>query len=365
MVALSPPPFVTAATRTPYLRGMRCSVLFGILAVLPLSLKAQPPAGYYDPAAGLYGEALRNALYTIIDDHTVLANSQLWSAYEVCDAKPNGTVWDMYSDVPDGTPAYVYQFGADQCGTYNEEGDCFNREHSFPQSWFDSSVPASTDLFHLYPTDAWANQKRGNNAYGEVGSTTWVGSNGSKLGNCIYPGCSGVAFEPIDAYKGDFARSYFYMLTRYLPELGSWNSPMMSGGEFLPWAENMLLEWHALDPVSAKEIARNNAVFNIQGNRNPYIDQPTWVSSIWGPTASVAETWGSQVRTWAHGGDVYLRGLLPGEVPTVQVFDAVGRTVAQRPVNSDGPMGLRLTPGAYVVHVQYAGQRVVRSVVSE
>ncbi len=306
---------------------------------------------------------MRSALHDIIDDHIALANSQLWAAFEACDARPDGSVWDMYSDVPDGTPAYIYQFGTDQCGTYNEEGDCFNREHSFPQSWFDSSVPASTDLFHLYPTDAWANQKRGNNAYGEVGSTTWVGSNGSKVGTCIYPGCSGVVFEPIDAYKGDFARSYFYMLVRYLPELSSWNSPMMSGGAFLPWAENMLLEWHASDPVSPKEVARNNAVFNIQGNRNPFIDQPEWVSSIWGPSASVEEAWGRTIRTWVLEGDVQLRGLDAGQAIDVRVLDTMGRTIAHRAAREDGPLGTRLTAGAYLLLLEHQGLRITRRIV--
>jgi endonuclease I len=342
---------------------MRSTVIRLAFAALPLSLIAQPPAGYYEPASGLYGEALRSALHGIINDHVVLANSQLWGAFQSCDARPDGTVWDMYSDIPGGTPAYIYQFGSDQCGTYDEEGDCFNREHSFPQSWFNSSMPASTDLFHLYPTDAWANQKRGNNAYGEVGSTTWVGSNGSKLGNCVYPACSGVVFEPIDAYKGDLARSYFYMLVRYLPELGSWSSPMMSGGEFLPWAENMLLEWHAADPVSPKEVARNNAVYAIQGNRNPFIDQPEWVSSIWGPAAAVDDLWGRAIRIWAHLGDVMLRGLEPGDMIDVRVLDGAGREVARRLVDGDGALGARLSPGVYFVSLQLRGQRMVQRVV--
>ncbi len=338
------------------------SVLRVALATLPLPLLAQPPAGYYDAAAGLYGEALRGALHGIINDHVVLANSQLWAAFQACDARPDGGVWDMYSDIPGGTPAYIYQFGADQCGTYDEEGDCFNREHSFPQSWFNSSMPASTDLFHLYPTDAWANQKRGNNAYGEVGSTTWVGSNGSKLGNCTYPACTGVVFEPIDAYKGDLARSYFYMLVRYLPEVDSWNSPMMSSGEFLPWAENMLLEWHAADPVSPKEVARNNAVFAIQGNRNPFIDQPQWVSSIWGPTAAVEDVWGRAVRVWAVNGDVAVQGLEAGEVIDLRIVDTAGREVFRRSVQGNGALGTRLAAGGYMVILRLHGMRIVKRV---
>jgi len=71
----------------------------------------------------------------------------------------NGYVWDMYSDVPGGTPAYYFTFGDDQCGNYSGEGDCYNREHSFPKSWYGDVLPMNTDLFHLYPTDGWVNQK--------------------------------------------------------------------------------------------------------------------------------------------------------------------------------------------------------------
>ncbi|HOY30023.1 MAG TPA: endonuclease, partial [Flavobacteriales bacterium] len=261
--------------RAPYL-----TILFS----LPLLCSAQPPAGYYDSAQGLTGEPMRQALHDIIDGHTVLINSALWSAFGVTDRKPNNKVWDIYSDVPDGTPTYQYDFIADQCGNYDGEGDCFNREHSFPQSWFDGVPGPDTDLFHMYPTDAWVNQKRANWPYGVVGGgVTFQADNGGRLGQCDYPGCSGLVFEPIDAYKGDLARGYFYMLTRYRDEAVNWSSaPVLSGGEFLPWVESLMLEWHLTDPVSAKEVARNNTIYtSLQNNRNPYIDHPEWVQRIW------------------------------------------------------------------------------------
>jgi endonuclease I len=258
----------------------------------------------------------------------------------------------MYSDVPDGTPAYTYQFGVDQCGNYSGEGDCFNREHSFPQSWFNGEPPADTDLFHLYPTDAWANQKRANNAYGEVGSTTWVGSNGSKLGQCVYPGCSGLVFEPIDAYKGDLARSYFYMLVRYLPDLDSWSSPMMSNGAFLPWAENMLMEWHASDPVSSKEVDRNNDVYAIQGNRNPFIDNPQWASSIWGATASVDEMPAPIAQVRYAKGQLQVNGLAQGHSAALSLSDAMGRSIGTWRISWESTrVAVELPAGVYLARL--------------
>src|SRR5690606_27458199 len=120
----------------------------------------------------------------------------LWQAFGLTDRKPDDTVWDIYSDVPGGTPAYTFSFGVDQCGTYQGEGDCFNREHTFPQSWYNDLPPMNSDLFHIYPTDAWVNQQRGNLAFGTVGSVNWTSTNGGKRGSCNWPGCSGTVFEP-------------------------------------------------------------------------------------------------------------------------------------------------------------------------
>lgn len=242
----------------------------------------QIPPGYYNSAAGLTGNALRVALHDIIDGHSSQSYDALWSHFYSTDRKSNNKVWDMYSDVPGGTPAYEFTFYTNQCGNYNSEGDCYNREHSFPASWFNDGSPMYTDLFHLVPTDGYVNNMRGSYAFGEINSPTWTSTNGSKRGPNAYTGYSGTAFEPIDAYKGDFARGYFYMMVRYYGSMGSWDGPMMSGGDLAPWALNLLRDWHLADPVSQKEINRNNAIYAIQGNRNPFIDHPEWVCSIWG-----------------------------------------------------------------------------------
>lgn len=307
---------------------------------------AQPPPGYYDPAAGLTGEALRQALHDIIDGHTVLTYTALWACFESTDDRPDGYVWDIYSDIPGGSPPYLYSFGSDQCGTYDSEGDCYNREHSFPKSWFNDASPMLTDLHHIYPTDGWVNAKRGDLPYGEVGSADYVSDNGTKTGSNVWPGYGGTVCEPRDEFKGDLARTYFYMLTRYAPEASSWNSDMLSGGNFAPWAEALLVQWNAGDPVSTKEVDRNNAVFVLQGNRNPYIDHPEWVASIWGPFASIPTN--AAALSVRVDGDGLVRGI--DGLCTLQVFDMSGRCLLERTTTNNWSLGLDLAQGNYVLH---------------
>jgi endonuclease I len=253
---------------------------------------SQIPTGYYDSANGLYGTELQAALHNIIKGHTVVTYQSLWYYFESTDKKSDGTVWDMYSDIPGGTPPYIYYFNTSQCGTYHTEGDCFNREHSWPKSWFGGEVePMYTDIFHLYPVDGYVNGMRNDNAYGEVNSPTWTSENGGKLGPCVTPGFSGTVFEPLDDYKGDLARTYFYMSTRYYTEDTGWpGGDATTGSQLKPWALTMMLAWSAQDPVSQKETDRNNAVYLIQHNRNPFIDHPEYAQEIWGPNAGIAVT---------------------------------------------------------------------------
>lgn len=266
-----------------------------ILLSIVVFSKAQIPSGYYNTATGT-GATLKTQLYNIIKDHTQVSYTPgVWNAFYTTDKKANGKVWDMYSDIPGGTPPYEYTFGSDQCGSYSGENSCYNREHSFPKSWFGDVAPMNVDIFHLYPTDGYVNGKRSNYPYGTVGTPTWTSLNGSKLGPCSAPGYTGIVFEPINDYKGDFARTYFYMVTRYENVVVSWNSnseaqPTLNGTTFPcfdTWILNILLAWNAADPVSTKEIARNNAVYAIQHNRNPYIDHPEYVNLVWGTNVGI------------------------------------------------------------------------------
>jgi len=259
------------------------TVLLLVLLLIPAAF-ADPPAGYYDSAAGLTGSPLQEALHNIIDNHNSVSYAYLWIAFFTTDDRYGDKVWDMYSDIPGGTPSYEYTLGDDQGGSASGEGEGYNREHSWPKSWYGDASPMNTDLFHIVPTDIYVNNRRDNHPYGEVNNPTWTSTNGSRLGPCSYPGYSGTVFEPIDGYKGDFARNYFYMATRYLNEDGGWpGSPMASGAVLTAWAEAMLIEWHNADPVSTKELDRNDAVYAIQNNRNPFIDHPEYVLMVYDP----------------------------------------------------------------------------------
>jgi endonuclease I len=171
-----------------------------------------------------------------------------------------------------------------QCGTYSSENECYNHEHTWPSTFFNDATPMRTDLFHVMPTDGYVNNKRSNYPYGKVNSSNWTSQNGSKLGSTsTYAGYGDKAFEPIDSFKGDVARNFFYMSTRYENEDGGWgNWTMANGANLTTDAITLLLAWHHLDPVSQKEIDRNNAVYAIQGNRNPFIDYPIFADCIWG-----------------------------------------------------------------------------------
>ncbi|MDX2196761.1 MAG: endonuclease [Cytophagales bacterium] len=245
---------------------------------------AQPPANYYNSASGLSGAPLKTALYNIIKNHSSQSYGSLWTHFQTTDKKANGKVWDIYSN-------NNYTFGSNQCGNYSAEGDCYNREHSWPKSWFSDATPMYSDLFHLYPSDGYVNGRRGNFAFGNVSSPTYTSGNGSKVGPNAYPGYTGTVFEPVNEYKGDLARSYFYMVTRYENLISGWqnndnDADATLNGTTYPafenWALNLLYSWHTQDPVSQKEIDRNNAIYGIQNNRNPYIDHPEWVAQVWG-----------------------------------------------------------------------------------
>lgn len=341
-------------------------MLFVAWSLLAITV-AQPPAGYYNSASSLTGKALQQALHDIIDDHTVIPYDNLYNCFLTTDVRPGNIVWDMYSDKPGSTPAYVYTYGTGQeCGNYNSEADCFNREHSFPKSWFDDASPMYSDLFHLYPTDGYVNNRRSNYPFGETANPSWTSSNGSMVGPSSWPGYTGIVFEPIDEYKGDFARTYFYMATRYYGEDAGWSgSDMTSGAQPKPWALSMLLAWHRADAVSTKETNRNNEVYKYQNNRNPFIDDPQFAEKIWGNLNSLDETVSASVSLslYPNPASLYINIEMPDHDchgAEIFVFDARGCLVMTEWLDN-GAAQLdvqRLGTGIYFIRISCAREIV-------
>lgn len=329
---------------------LRAFLLWAAAGCMAAAAQAQAPAGYYDGAEGKRGAALKTALHRIISDHEQRSYSELWMDFLETDARSDGKVWDMYSSATD------FYFQEDQCGNYKREGDCYNREHSMPKSWFNDAYPMYTDLFHLYPTDGYVNGMRGNYPFGETDRPTKTSSGGfSRLGPSSVSGYSGTVFEPNDEYKGDFARTYFYMVTAYEDRVSGWDSDMLNRTAypaFAAWAVEMLLEWSREDPVSQKEVDRNDAVYRIQGNRNPFIDLRGLEEYVWGarkdepfePTGMGALPM-PRLEVRAEGGCLVIRSDAEAVVP---VYDVVGRMVRRATV-AVGETRIALPAGIYIV----------------
>lgn len=243
---------------------------------------AAPPQGYYNSLEGKSGAELKAAVKAKVRSHKAISyGDNTWDAFKKTDVREvNGKQcwWDMYSSnnvpVSSGHPG-------------------MNIEHSVANScWGGAKNDAYKDIVHLNPSDATANNRKSNYPLGIVsGTPTWT--NGVTIvGHPASGECGGVnyVYEPHDMYKGDFARAYFYMFTVY--DDISWithsdgRSAMyeLSGGkaQFKTWAKNLLMRWNYDDPVSTKEQDRNDGIYAVQNNRNPFIDIPDLADYIWG-----------------------------------------------------------------------------------
>lgn len=262
------------------------------------SLLADMPRDYYpNSLEGKNGAELKTELHNLLKNHTRLPYGSrdynqiacTWTVFKKSDVRPNGKVWDMYSN-----NSYNFSNGAGAT-----KG--MNIEHSVPKSWWgdaydETATPltrfkydGSYDLHHLTPSDADANMAKSNYPLGVVDSPSF--DNGvTKVGTGQANGRATNLFEPADEYKGDFARMYLYFVTCYQDY--SWKSSALSmfAQNSYPtlntYGQSLLLKWHRQDPVSQKEIDRNNAVYSFQGNRNPFIDYPNMVEYIWGDSTN-------------------------------------------------------------------------------
>jgi endonuclease I len=360
------------------------------------------PPNYYNAAAGLSCAPLKTALSTIITTGAVQLTYTpgVWTAYLKTDIKRNfentrDVIWDMYSDRgPGQNEPYEFIYQTNQCGNYTKESDCYNREHSFPQSWFvGGTYPMYSDINHVFPTDGWVNALRGNFPFGEVTTIEATpgnpSQNGSKRGTgaAVNFGYTGTVFEPINEYKGDFARAQFYMATRYESLIDGWQNngnanEVLNGTEYQAyddWYIKLLYKWHLQDPVSDKERARNDSVFVVQNNRNPFIDNPQWVLDVWNCTGLLTATSVNDVLPVpANSVRVYPNPSVNSNVTvklekafnhttTLQVMDVMGRTVTQQIVTAGQTIisieSRNLNKGMYFIKLNTKNGIVTRSLV--
>lgn len=299
------------------------------------------PDGYYNSATGQKKE-LMTQLHRIVRGHNRLYYSQIWTVIGSADRHFNDKIWDVYSSLPCSEPPYAFEYSVDQDkgSETNTEGVYYNREHSWPSSWWGGGSADTdtmyTDVHHIFPTDKLVNAQRGNNPFGEVGSVQWFSLNGGLLGSNIYgTDYTGTVFEPIDAYKGDLARAWLYFATRYQHRLVDWSGGNMvnlvlSGNDwpaFKPWVLEMLLEWHRNDPVSQKEIIRNDAIWLNQGNRNPYVDHPELVERVFSVQTSDRMYNSIDIQVYPNPFDELIRVAGPTEGLSIKVCDSLGREV--------------------------------------
>jgi len=345
---------------------------------------AQIPAGYYDDAQGLQGYELKTALKEIINNQTVLSYNSLNDYYSQTDKdlyyENDNSLLDIYSEKPNGPDAYNYGFGeGDQCGNYNSEADCWNKEHMFPQGFFNEQLPMRTDLHQVLPTDGYVNNRRSNYPFGKVGNASWTSTNGSKVGSSANPGFNGTVFEPIDEFKGDVARILLYFATRYEDQVtsSSWDDPDAdpsnplngtSDQVYEDWQIAIFLQWNEQDPVSQKEIDRNNKVYQIQGNRNPFVDHPEWVNAIWNPDAmSVSDLRSKSVQIYPNPVQNILNLKSDLKIEKIELFDLNGKKVQSvKPNANDAKININhFSSGVYILKTTVEGKTSSQKIVKK
>ena len=266
----------------------RSFLLFALLSALTPFIWSQPLSlDYIHSVQGLNKADLKTALHDLIQPRLVLAygggDGHTWSGFALTDVMPDGvTVRDRYSEEQrtfDG----------------NKAVNGMNIEHIWANSWWGHTENnAYRDLFNLYPADGYANGRKSNNPIGVVDGATSFDNGVTKVGKSSSYSSDQLitAWEPADEWKGDFARTYFYMATTYQHMTDEWQTKEglltidpTSWTTMRPWVYELMLEWAEADPVDDIERARNDVIYGIQGNRNPYVDIPELADYVWGDCA--------------------------------------------------------------------------------
>jgi endonuclease I len=313
--------------------------------------------------------------------------------YGRTDAKPAETgtgfvIVDKYcSDRPTGLDSCNFRFEVDFCasgGTESKQCACYIKEHTFASSWFNDQLPMRSDMHLLFPADNYTNNAKSNFPLGHVQTASFTSYNGTKIGTSnatLNFGFSGSnVFEPIDEFKGDFARAYLYVVTRYESGAATWTSngsanDILAGNTYPsldPWILQLCVKWHKLDPPSDFERKRNDTVFAIQRNRNPFIDFPHWVEKIFNVDGNSASCINTALRNeksidfsvFPNPANDFLSIQFARSVSiksaTVEIIDVVGKTIFSQSINQPNEIfsinTANLAKGIYIINIQTEGQ---------
>ncbi len=210
---------------------------------------------YYSGSYNKHEQDLKTSLKTI--------TGQGYNSLSYSGARDNmyGSIDNVGGDVTCVYTGRVATFNTRPGANSNQ----FNCEHTFPQGFFNQNLPMRSDIHHLFSTDVTSNSQRGNYKFGIVtGNPSWsVG--GSKKGS----NGSQTIFEPRDAQKGQVARALFYFVLRY-----------QDYSNHVQGQEAILRTWFDQYLPTAADIQRNNDIYGLQNNRNPFVDYPQLLKRI-------------------------------------------------------------------------------------
>jgi hypothetical protein len=322
------------------------------------------PDGYYDSLDGLSDTVLRQALQDIIADPTVVRAQTYADVIDIlkeADQNPlnSNEVWLVYLET--GRAKLDYQLSSSNIGKWN-------REHTFPRSrgGFDSieedEIADGIDVFWTTKADSL---RHGNSDAHALRAAD--GPENSTRGNQFYGEYNGPV-GTLGKFKGDVARSVFYMAVRYngLEIVNGFPDGIV--GEFGDLAT--LLDWHRNDPPDDFEMNRNNVVYNWQFNRNPFIDQPDLIEYIWGDSVgevwaqplSIAENSELNITIYPNPTDnrIFISGL--ASEAHIEIFSIEGKRLKNyKSVNNY--IDLNLASGLYVLKLMSANRSVIRKII--
>ena len=379
-------------------------LLLSIVIFISFQITKADPGTYYNGVdTNKTCAALKTELFNKISANTIsLSYSSMDDYYFKTDSKPaesggGSVIVDRYaSERPNGLDSCNFRFITNFCGaggTATFQCSCYVKEHSFPSSWFADQLPMRSDMNFVFPADNYTNNEKSNYPLGYVQTPSSTSYNGTKVGTSNttlnYGFNATKVFEPADSFKGDFARAYLYVVTRYETLATTWTSnssanDVLSGNTFPSldsWILKLCVKWHKLDPPSAFERKRNDSIFSIQNNRNPYIDFPSLVEKAFGVDGSaICVPLGVKQKSNTLNFSVFPNPIKDGMLTidiernvtnnaSLEVIDIVGRKLIEQKIATNNKQLTidvsSLAKGTYLLNIIDDGNNSIQKFIKE